>query len=268
MNITDKVVLLTGASSGIGLALTKKLAARGATVLGLARQDQDWKSFYNLATNQYPGKVFPFQVDLAEQTEIERIMQKVKEKWGRIDILVNCAGYGLYGPIGSFDFEQLEHQFRVNFFAPVMLSQAVLELNQDINRRMMIVNVSSVVGFRPLLFSSPYSSNKAALSIFTRTLRLETPEHVHVMLILPGLVRSNFKRNLVGIPNPINANDRTEISSARAAEKITEAIEKEKKEVYFTIFDRLVVWVNFYFWRGIDRWVRLIGKKLRQKNFV
>ena len=183
----SKVILITGASSGLGREATLLLGRQGHTVYaGARRMDR-------LADLADHG-VTAVEMDVAVAGDNQRVVNHIIESEGRIDVLINNAGSGLYGPIEDTPIDEARHQFEVNLFGLAHLTQLVLpHMRAQGSGR--IVNVSSMVGrvFMPL--SAWYLATKHALEGWSDCLRLETaPFGIQVVLIEPGSIKTEFGR--------------------------------------------------------------------------
>ena len=181
----SKVVLITGASSGIGRAAAILLAEQGHTVYAGARRAD------RLAELAGSG-VTPTEMDVTDSADNERAVNQVIETEGRIDVLINNAGFGIYGPVEDVPLDDARYQFEVNLFGLAHLTQLVLpHMRAQGSGR--IVNISSMVGkvFTPM--GAWYIASKHALEGWSDCLRLETaPFGIRVVLIEPGAIHTEF----------------------------------------------------------------------------
>lgn len=179
----SKVILVTGASRGIGFALARKLLEGGYTVYCAARSLDKMEPLRALG-----GKILP--LDCNSPQSIQEAVNTILQETNGVDILVNNAGYGLYGAIENVPMEEGRRQMEVNFFAPVYLSQLLLPAMRARGGGR-IINISSVAGRVYSPSSGWYCASKFALEGITDCMRLElAPFHIKTVLIEPGPIKT------------------------------------------------------------------------------
>lgn len=185
--LKGKVALVTGASKGIGAAIARQLAADGAAVaINYAGSRDGAEKTVNTIISE-GGKAIAIQGDVSKKADVTRIIATVKETYGRLDILVNNAGVYAFGTLDDFSEEDYHRQFGINVLGPFLLSQAALPLFPETGGS--IVNISSVVGERPLAGSSVYSATKGAVDTFTKALAVELGgRNIRVNAVAPGII--------------------------------------------------------------------------------
>ena len=181
----SKVVLITGASAGMGREAAILLAKGGHRVYAGARR---LDRMADLADHG----VTPVELDVSKSDDNERVVNQVVEATGRIDVLINNAGFGLYGPVEEIPLDDARYQFEVNLFGVAHLTQLVMpHMRAQGSGR--IVNISSVGGKVYSPFGSWYHATKHALEGWSDCLRLEAaPFNIQVVLVQPGLIRTDF----------------------------------------------------------------------------
>ena len=187
-------VLITGASSGIGKTTALHLAGRGYAVIGTSRRLERLASLFDEADEQ-GVRLFGVEIDPNSDESVQGVMPGLISQFGRIDALVNNAGFGVWGPVDSLSIDELKLQFEANFFGAVRMIHATLPqmLSRGSGR---IVNVSSVLGRIGTPFNGAYVSSKYALEGLSESLRAEVrPFGVHVSLVEPGLFATDFQKN-------------------------------------------------------------------------
>jgi NAD(P)-dependent dehydrogenase (short-subunit alcohol dehydrogenase family) len=178
------VVLVTGASSGIGKATADLLAADGCRVYGASRTAPEVEAGYPC-----------LHMDVGDEGSVAEGVACVLEHDGRIDAVVNCAGFGIAGAVEETSIEEAKGQFDTNFFGVLRVCRAVLPSMRE-RRRGTIVNMSSIAGRVSLPFQAFYSASKFALEGMTEALRMEVrPFGIHVVLVEPGDTRTRFTVN-------------------------------------------------------------------------
>jgi NAD(P)-dependent dehydrogenase (short-subunit alcohol dehydrogenase family) len=181
-----KVVLITGASSGIGQTCAELLSARGHTVYGTSRKPASSPAGYRM-----------LEMDVTQEESVRRAVASVLAKEGRIDVVVNNAGHALAGAIEDTSLEEAQRQLDTNFFGVLRVCHAVLPAMRARGEGL-IVNVSSLGGSVGLPFQGLYSASKFALEGFTESLRQElAPFGVQATLVQPGDVRTRITDNRV-----------------------------------------------------------------------
>ena len=185
-----KSVLITGASSGIGRASALYLADKGyrvaATSRSLGRLDGLRRDAERI------GDIHCVELDVDSDRSVSAAAESVTEVYGGIDVLVNNAGYGLWGPVQSFSLEELESQFQTNFFGAFRMIKAVLPSMSEQGSGT-IINVSSVEGRIVTPFSGGYAASKFALEGLSEAMRYELwPQGIRVAVVEPGLFATDF----------------------------------------------------------------------------
>lgn len=188
MNDT-KVWFITGASKGMGLAITKQLLSKGHHVAATSRSIS---AFNQLAI--YKDQFLPLEVDLKSEGSIARSIKETVDKFGKVDVVVNNAGYGLGGALEELTSEEIAENFEVNFFAVVRVIQQSLPYLRK-QRSGHIINISSIAGFAPGVGWSMYCAAKFAVSGLTEALANDLqPLGINVTNVLPGWFRTNFAK--------------------------------------------------------------------------
>ncbi|WLQ16354.1 SDR family oxidoreductase [Hahella aquimaris] len=184
---TSPVVLITGASSGIGQATAVKFAEQGWNVVATMRNPTDGKALQN---RHHSIKVQP--LDVTDPVTVEAAVAETLRQFGRIDALINNAGYGLFGPFETAGDDQIRRQFATNVDGVFALTRAVLPTMRN-QRSGSIINVASLGGIIPLPFFSLYNATKFAVVGFTEALSYElAPFGIRAKTIAPGGVATDF----------------------------------------------------------------------------
>jgi NAD(P)-dependent dehydrogenase (short-subunit alcohol dehydrogenase family) len=180
-----RIALITGCSSGIGAALAEEFHRRGLRVVATARRVE------SLAALADKG-VRTLALDVDDADSIAAAMAVVERETGRIDLLINNAGFGQFGAVIDMGRDELRRQFDTNVCAPVVLSRAALPLLRR-STSACIVNIGSISGIVTTPFSGVYCASKAALHALSEALRMElAPFGIRVVIVQPGGIASNF----------------------------------------------------------------------------
>lgn len=183
-----QIWLVTGVSGGLGRSLALVAARRGHTVYGTLRREEQLADFENLL----PGFTRGILLDVNDHTAVQREVAAIEAREGRIDVLVNNAGYGLFGAVEETSMEEARAQMETNFFGLVAMTQAVIP-GMRVRRSGAIVQISSVAGFRGTNGLSIYNASKFAVEGFSEALAQEMHPHgVKVMCVEPGPFRTNW----------------------------------------------------------------------------
>src|SRR6266516_1964511 len=190
----DKVVLITGGSRGLGLVLARHLCARGSNVAIIARDPDE---LMRAKTDLVPrgGKVLTIECDLLDAGQIESAVQKIIDRFGKIDILINNAGIIEVGPLEHMTREDFERAMRLHFWAPFeLISQIVPEMRTWGGGR--IGNISSIGGKVAIPHLAPYSASKFALTGLSDAFRAELArDNIYVTTVAPGMMRTGSHVN-------------------------------------------------------------------------
>jgi short-subunit dehydrogenase len=203
------------------------LAKRGARLAVTARSEEGLRSLNAPGAFVVPG-------DLLEPSDRRRVIENTLAHYGRIDILINNAGIGLYAPAYEAPMDQVRSMFELNFFAVLEMSQLAGAAMRE-RRSGAIVNVSSIAGKVTLPWFTLYSASKYAVCSLTDGLRTELrPFGVHAMAVCPGYVRTEFQAHVLAGRAPdalAGARDRFAITPAQCAEAIARGVERNARTV-------------------------------------
>jgi NAD(P)-dependent dehydrogenase (short-subunit alcohol dehydrogenase family) len=201
MTTSKPVALVTGASSGIGKAAALALTEAGYDVIGTSRDASKVAPF---------GGVTFIDLDVADDDSVTAAVGRVIERFGRIDVLVNNAGFGSGGAAEESSLAQDQRVFDINVFGVLRMTKAVLPHMRS-RRSGRIVNISSIVGFIPMPYMAVYAASKHAIEGYSESLDHEVREHgVRVLLVEPAWTNTSFEANAVqpDHPMPIYAQQR------------------------------------------------------------
>lgn len=185
MKCKMKVILITGASSGIGFESALILAAQGHKVYAAARRMERMEPLRE-------SGIVPICLDVSEEKSMEACVKTIIDSEGRIDVLINNAGYGYLGAIENVPIEEARRQLEVNLFGLARLTQLVLPYMRA-NQSGRIINTSSIAGKCAVLFGGWYNVSKYAVEAFSDALRIEVrPLGIDVSIIEPGGIKTNW----------------------------------------------------------------------------
>jgi short-subunit dehydrogenase len=191
-----ETVLITGASSGIGKVTALYMAEKGYRVVGTSRSLARLTDLRAEASSRNLTIAY-LELDINSDEAVGATLPRLMEEHGTIDVLVNNAGYGLWGPVEGLSMAELKAQFEANFFGAVRLINAVLP-GMVRQRKGTIINVSSILGRMGTPFTGAYAASKFALEGLSESLRAEVwPLGVRVAVVEPGVFSTNFQKNLV-----------------------------------------------------------------------
>lgn len=232
MKPNQKIAIITGASSGIGLATAKLLSSKGAK-LSLVSRSKD--KLDKLAT-QLPNSI-AIPADMTKIPEIKRMVNETKEQFGRVDILINNAGIGYDVSVEKTDLDIFHYVFNLDVVGPVFAMQQVIPIMREQGAGT-IVNISSGTALMHLPNNGPYSSLKRALAQISLTAREELKkDKINVSVMYPYITATDFEKNTIkakeireeeSIGNPPFPADTAEY----VAQKILQCIETEEAEIF------------------------------------
>lgn len=219
----SKVVVITGASAGIGAALARLLGAEGHRVVLAARRKSELEEIAASAGNGSVAVV----ADVTRRDEVENLKEVALEKCGRVDVWVNNAGRGIARPVLELSDEDVDEIMSVNLKSALYGMQAIVPCFQEQGQGHLI-NVSSFLGRVPLVtVRSIYSAAKAALNVLTANLRMDlrgSHPDIHVSLVMPGMVATDFGRNALGASPSTQPGRGGVLPQAQTAEEVAAAI--------------------------------------------
>jgi len=178
----EKVLLITGGSSGIGKSIGEFLHHKGFVVYGTSRNPE-----------RISNSVFPLiALDVRNTNSIQAAVAKIIATSGRLDIVINNAGVGITGPLEEIPMEEIRNNFETNFFGPIEVMKAVLPQMRS-QKSGLIINITSIAGYMGLPYRSVYSSSKGALELITEALRMEVNSFgIQITNVAPGDFATNI----------------------------------------------------------------------------
>ena len=213
MDLTNKTIVVTGASSGLGAQFSKDLVARGARVFGLARRQDRLHELEDELGPAFRG----MPCDVTDEARVEDVFNRIMESDGRIDALINNAGFGKFGPADEVTAEEWDHQMNVNLKGVFLCTRATLPVmkqqNADSGFGGHIVNIASVAGLLGNPNISTYNVTKFGLRGYSEALFKEVRQDgIKVSCFYPGSIQTEFF-DVAGIPISANPMTPEDISS-------------------------------------------------------
>jgi len=193
MELAGKVVVVTGASMGIGEAIANVFAAEGASLVLLSRDTA--RAEAARVRVGFPDRTVALSCDVRNSEEIDRVLALTLHHFHRIDVWINNAGHGLLDSVAQMETQAYQELFEANFFGALSAMQAVIPVMRQQGGGT-IINISSVAGHIPIPFHAAYSASKFALNAIGKAASIELrKENIHVLTVCPGYVRTDFGKN-------------------------------------------------------------------------
>lgn len=253
---TNKIVVITGGSEGIGKALVDAFLREGAKVATCSR---NYDKLYSLQSN-YPGKpLMIYTADVSKEQDCQNFIESVIKSFGTIDILINNAGVSMRSLVSEVEIDTIRKVMDINFWGTVCCTKFALP--HILRNNGTIVGVSSIAGYRGLPGRSGYSASKYAVNGWLEALRTELLDSgTNVMWVCPGFTASNIRNvalNKEGKSQGESPMDESKMMSAEeCAEHILTAIRKRKRSIVLTFTGKETVFLNRFFPGLADKLVR------------
>jgi short-subunit dehydrogenase len=242
VRIQDRVVLITGASQGIGAACADAFRLRGAR-LALTARSRDRLERVGA------GDALIVAGDITHAAVRKEVVARTMERFGSIDVLINSAGVGLYAPAWSAPIDEVRGMFELNIFALLAMTQEVAPIMRE-QRRGAIVNIGSIAGKVTLPWFTLYSASKYAVGSITDGLRMELKrDGVHAITVCPGYVSTGFQSHVLGgsPPAAVQRSRIFKITAEQCADAIARGVERDARTVltpragwFFVLMERLL----------------------------
>lgn len=244
-SLKNKVVVITGGSSGIGKALVDAALAGGARVGVCARNAEKLAAGFSSSPN-----LLCIKADVSKEADCKAFIDAVMQQWGGIDVLINNAGISMRALFEDVDLAVIKELMDVNFWGTVYCTKYALPAL--LRSRGVVTGVSSIAGYRGLPGRTGYSASKFAMQGFLESLRTELLHSgVHVMWVSPGFTASNIRnvaRSSDGSAQAETPLDESKLmTAAQCAGIILEGISARKRSVIMTGQGKLTVWINKLF---------------------
>lgn len=242
----NKVVIITGASSGIGKALAGEYAKKDTHIVMAARNEEKLYKLKNELKDK-PCEVLVVKTDVSQENECEDLIDKAIEKFGKIDVLINNAGISMRALFQDVDLDVIRRLMDVNFWGTVYCTKFALPYL--LQSKGSLAGVSSIAGYIGLPGRTGYSASKFAMQGFLEVVRTENiKKGLHVLIACPGFTTSNIRNTALvanGAAQGEAPRDESKMmSSEMVAKKIVSAIEKRKRTLILTSQGKLTVTLN------------------------
>jgi len=264
--MAGKVVVVTGGSMGIGEAVARRFLREQASVVVASRDPGRLETArQRLAADAAPGRTLAVVCDVNERTQIEHLLSATLERFGRVDVWVNNAGFGMMDSVEHMEMAACRRMFETNLFGAIQCMQIVAPVFKQ-QRSGAIINISSLAGFISVPYMAGYGATKHALNCIGRAARSELAPHgVQVNTVCPGFVDTDFGRHCVrgseGVrfaPGAIRG-----ISPERTADAVWHAYRRNRREVvvpwtgyfvigFYRLMPRLFTWGMMRAMRRMD----------------
>ena len=253
MQVSGKVVVITGASMGIGEAVAKLFADRGASVVLLSRDAERAEAARGRVG--HAERTLALACDVRNREEIDRVVGLTLHHFQRIDVWINNAGHGILDSVANVDMPAVRETFETNFFGALEAMQAVIPVMKQQGSGA-IINISSVAGHIPLPFHAVYSATKFAMNAIGKAARIELMSSgINVLTVCPGYVRTDFSKNA------IKGREQKQVRPARVrgitVERVANAVLqgylKQKREVVVPWFMHPVIKI-YQLFPGLVEW--------------
>ena len=262
----NKVVIITGASSGIGRACASEFFKRGSRLVLVARTESKLIELVHSIKN-LGGEAIYIVADVSSETDCSNMIHKTIDAFGRIDILINNAGISMRALFLDLDLRDFEKVMQINFYGTVYCTKYALK--HILANKGSIVGVSSIAGHKGLPARTAYSASKFAMTGFLEALRIENlKKGLHVLVASPGFTSSNIRQNAINVSGGHQKesprNEKKMMSADEVAERIVIAVEKRKNNIVLTAQGKLLVFLNKFLPQLVDS---LVFKSLsKEKN--
>ncbi|HLF46400.1 MAG TPA: SDR family oxidoreductase [Chitinophagaceae bacterium] len=251
----NKIVVVTGGSDGIGKEMVKMLIQAGAKVSTCGRNSD---KLYQLQTEYPSAPLHTMIADVSNENDCRRLMEMTVKMFGGIDILINNAGISMRAEIKDATVELIKKVMDINFFGVVYCTKFALP--HILERKGIIVGISSIAGYRGLPGRSGYSASKFAMQGWLEAIKVELKDSgVHVMWICPGFTTSNIRNSALTEDGKEQGsspmNEGTMMSTAACSKKILAAVENRKRTVIMTFTGLKAVFMNKFFPKLTDKFI-------------
>ena len=265
----DKVIIITGASSGIGLATARLFAGMGAKLSLAARSIDRLESLASELTDDR-SRILCIKTDVSVEEDCRRLIEETVRRFGKIDILINNAGISMRAPFLDVNLEVIKKLMNVNFWGTVYCSKYALP--EILKTKGSIAGVISTAGYVAIPGRTGYVTSKYAIRGFLETLRIEhLNDGINILVFAPGYTASTVRNAALladGSPQGYSPKDESKLMSAeKVAEKLAYGLYRRKKEMILTALGYWDIWLYKRFPRLMDRvQLHYIRRKEKQND--
>jgi len=255
MKLDNKVVIITGASSGIGEALTYELSKQNTKIVIVARNID---KLHQIAGEISSTNILTLKADVSCEADCKMIVEKTIECFGTLDVLINNAGISMRAVFEDLDLNVIRKVMDVNFWGTVYCTKYALPYL--LKSKGSVVGVSSIAGYKGLPGRTGYSASKFAMHGFLEALRIENlKKDLHVMIVSPGYTKSNIRNTALAKDGSMQGEspleERKLMSAEEVAHRIVKGIEFKKHRLVMTSQGKMVVLFNKFFPKMLDKMV-------------
>lgn len=252
-----KIVIITGASSGIGLACAKEFSKRGAKLVLAARNTEKLDTIKK-EIEKNGGEVISIKTDVSIEADCINLINKTVEQYGSIDVLINNAGISMRALFADLDLSVIKQLMDINFWGTVYCTKYALPYL--LKNKGSVAGISSIAGFKGLPGRTGYSASKFAMQGFLETLRIENLKTgLHVLIAAPGFTASNIRKTALASDGSMQGETPRDEDKMMTAEEvaihIANAIEKRKRTLLLTTQGKMTVLLNKFFPKFMDKMV-------------
>ncbi|RLD91036.1 MAG: short chain dehydrogenase [Bacteroidetes bacterium] len=252
-----KVVVITGASSGIGRALAYEFSGKGSKVVLGARNHDNLKKVAD-DINLQGGEAVYCVTDVSNENDCKTLILTGVEKYGRIDILINNAGISMRAMFNDLKLDVLKQLMDINFWGTVYCTKHALPFLLE--TKGVVVGVSSIAGLKGLPGRTGYSASKFAMNGFMETLRIENLKTgLHVLMAFPGFTASNIRNTALAADGSMQGESPRDEEKMMTAEEVAthiyKAVVKRKNRIILTTQGKLTFWINKFLPNWLDKQV-------------
>ena len=253
----DKVVVITGASSGIGRALAMEYASRGMNIVMAARNPVRLEEAVR-EVEKKGGHALGVATDVSVEADCRHLVDQAIDKFGRIDILINNAGISMRAVFEVTDLEVIRQLIDINFWGAVYCTKYALP--HLLAQKGSVVGISSIAGYKGLPGRTGYSASKFAMHGFLETLRIENMKKgLHVLIACPGFTASNIRNTALNEKGEMQGESPRDEGKMMPAEEvarhIARAVDKRKDRLTLTTQGKMTVLLNKFFPKFMDKQV-------------